>query len=217
MTKNQIAYAQHMEQSRHNLAGELETNRSNLARETETHRSNKANEKETKRSNKAREKETHRSNLANEALGNRNASENERANRARENETNRSNLANEALTGASIAAGIHNAQTSAAAQRYAADSSAAASRYASDTNAANVEKQIYSNEQQTKWKNQVSLIINDNNASNEAKANSIKQEANEIQSAYNQGKLTLEAFKQVSDLINRTWNNLGKVGMLLGK
>lgn len=106
MTQNQVAFAQYLEDARHNLAGEEDTDyynteisRHNLATETETARNNrviskettrhdKAVEKENKRSNKARERETKRSNKAREK-------ENTRSNKAREKENTRSNKARE--------------------------------------------------------------------------------------------------------------------------
>lgn len=93
MTTNQIEFAKHVEQSRHNREMEsqgrdtiTETKRSNVARETETNRSNVANESikrdtntinmlhfermdaETERSNRAREAETARANRARESI-----------------------------------------------------------------------------------------------------------------------------------------------------
>lgn len=90
MTTDQVEYAKHLEQSRHNQVGEKETARSNLAQEEETAKHNRNTEAETVRSNLANEKERHRSNKANEK-------ETKRANKAKENEQNRSNLANEAI------------------------------------------------------------------------------------------------------------------------
>nr|AVA30684.1 hypothetical protein [Picobirnavirus sp.]AVD97004.1 hypothetical protein [Picobirnavirus sp.]AVD97005.1 hypothetical protein [Picobirnavirus sp.] len=58
MTQNQIAYQQH-----------LERQRSNLAQENETHRANVEKEKENLRSNLAKEYENRRSNIAQETLG----------------------------------------------------------------------------------------------------------------------------------------------------
>lgn len=80
ITANQIAYAAHLENSRHNVAAEAETNRSNVAREGETFRHNVVTESETERSNKAREKETKRSNKATERLGKRTLKETKRHN-----------------------------------------------------------------------------------------------------------------------------------------
>lgn len=58
MTGNQIKYAEHLENVRHNVADEAETKRFHIVTSTET-----------ERSNRAREVETHRSNLVQEAIG----------------------------------------------------------------------------------------------------------------------------------------------------
>lgn len=95
MTQNQIAFAQYLENARHNMAGEEDTDyanaeisRHNLATETETARNNRVISKETTRHNKAFEKETRRSNKAREK-------ENTRSNKAREKENTRHNKATE--------------------------------------------------------------------------------------------------------------------------
>lgn len=51
MTKNQLAYQDHLEVVRANKAKETEQNRSNLAKERETERSNRVDERERKRHN----------------------------------------------------------------------------------------------------------------------------------------------------------------------
>lgn len=55
MTRNQIAYWEHKENVRHNIATEKETNRSNVVKEKETSRHNVVTEKETERHNRATE------------------------------------------------------------------------------------------------------------------------------------------------------------------
>lgn len=86
MTSNQIAYAQHREGVRHNLATETETYRSNVAKEAETNRHNVATEKEASRHNIVTENETSRHNVAQEQLG-----------WSQLQETNRHNLAAESI------------------------------------------------------------------------------------------------------------------------
>lgn len=95
MTSNQINYAVHLENVRHNVQQEGETKRSNLAREAETNRSNLVNEGETKRHNLAQESETKRHNLFGEDIATNTLEETKRSNRVREAETARSNRANE--------------------------------------------------------------------------------------------------------------------------
>lgn len=111
MTANQINYAKHLEEVRHNKATESETARHNIVGESqnyqslsETQRHNKATEDvqwgqlgvsqsvaaESIRHNTAMEAETNRSNVAKET-------ETNRANVAKETETNRHNLAQEWL------------------------------------------------------------------------------------------------------------------------
>lgn len=80
MTSNQIAYNQH-----------LETKRSNLAREAETHRSNVVNEIETQRANRAREGENYRHNTVTEGISLGTLLEGVRSNKARESENVRKN------------------------------------------------------------------------------------------------------------------------------
>lgn len=161
MTRNEIAYSQYLEQSRHNLAEEQETaannqrvhygnmrvigetNRHNLATETEANRSNRANEAENKRANQAREKEQRRSNKASEKLGRANLKETKRHNIAGETtanktlaETNRHNVVTETETNRSNIAneGLikYRTDTDAATSKYVADKNAAASKYAAD-------------------------------------------------------------------------------------
>lgn len=55
MTGNQIAYANYLENKRHNVSTEGETSRSNRAREAETTRHNVATERETWRHNTAQQ------------------------------------------------------------------------------------------------------------------------------------------------------------------
>lgn len=87
MTANQINYARHLEDKRHNEATESETKRNNLVVSTETNRHNLATEAEqartntindnhyqrmdaeTKRHNQVYEQETNRHNLATESIG----------------------------------------------------------------------------------------------------------------------------------------------------
>lgn len=83
MTNIQVAYAEHIENARHQVETEREANRHNVASEAETSKHNRATEKEarkvrkeTKRSNKAQEKlkkqqndETQRHNLVTEGQG----------------------------------------------------------------------------------------------------------------------------------------------------
>lgn len=78
MTRNQIAYHEHLEQSRHNQVSEKETERHNRATEklsnkqmTLNYNLGMSNLAETKRSNLAREAETNRHNLVVEAQTNR--------------------------------------------------------------------------------------------------------------------------------------------------
>lgn len=116
MTKNQIEYQKHLEQTRANIARESETNRANLAGEqlrgqelAETSRHNVVTEGETERSNRTKEAEAQRSNLAKEA------------------ETYRKNTASEAIAKQQVALGYstlaetesHNAATEQV-QKYAA-------------------------------------------------------------------------------------------------
>lgn len=107
MTHNQIEYAKHLENVRHNTVSEQETERSNratlsetsrhnVAFEQETHRSNVVNENEALRSHLAVETETHRSNVAKEQ-------ETQRSNIAKETETHRANLATELWRNQSLA------------------------------------------------------------------------------------------------------------------
>lgn len=76
MTSNQVAYAAHLEDVRHNTVSEQETERSNKAREAETSRHNQVWEQETSRHNQVVEQqgwasleETNRHNLATEDIG----------------------------------------------------------------------------------------------------------------------------------------------------
>lgn len=91
MTQMQVDWAKHLEQTRHDQAGEQETHRANVTAEKENIRSHKATEsiqksanKETKRANKSREKETHRSNKAQESLTKQAQKETKRHNKAGE-------------------------------------------------------------------------------------------------------------------------------------
>lgn len=70
MTNIQVAYAEHMENARHQVTTEVEQNRHNVATEAETSKHNRETErearkvrKETKRANKAREKLTKEQNV----------------------------------------------------------------------------------------------------------------------------------------------------------
>lgn len=55
MTNNQVNYAKHREDVRHNVVSEIETNRSNVARETETNRHNVVTTNEMERHNRETE------------------------------------------------------------------------------------------------------------------------------------------------------------------
>lgn len=100
MTRNQIAFAEHKENKRHNQelerqgrSGLSETHRANVAKESENYRSNVAREQENLRSHLINEAETRRSNLAQEDLSHyRNVTD-----RVRLGEQNRANVANEDL------------------------------------------------------------------------------------------------------------------------
>lgn len=75
MTRNQISYWQHVEQSRHNRATEKlqhEANEITIRGQDLTYKINLLNLQETERSNRAREAELNRHNLATEAQGMRN-------------------------------------------------------------------------------------------------------------------------------------------------
>lgn len=75
MTRNQISYWQHVEQSRHNRATEKlqhEANQITIRGQDLTYKINLLNLQETERSNRAREAELNRHNLATEAQGMRN-------------------------------------------------------------------------------------------------------------------------------------------------
>lgn len=84
MTHNQIAYANLIENRRHNKVVESETHRSNVANETEANRHNVSVENEANRHNVATEEETKRHNLINEAQGWAQIEETKRSNLARE-------------------------------------------------------------------------------------------------------------------------------------
>mgnify|MGYP000803976870 CR=1 FL=1 len=98
MTNNQINYAVHKENQRHNLVTEGETGRHNLAQEVETNRSNVARETETRRNNIASLNELNRHNQATEAQGWYNAYTQRAYTQGTLAETHRSNVAREALT-----------------------------------------------------------------------------------------------------------------------
>lgn len=94
MTKNQIDYAKHIEDQRHNIAVETETNRNNVAGLAETNRYNTLTTTETGRHNVAYLGETNRHNIATEKDAIRKTSINLFA----QNELERHNLAQEDLT-----------------------------------------------------------------------------------------------------------------------
>lgn len=100
MTRNQISYATHLENVRHNKATELqsskelaETSRHNVS----TEGIQSATQREQGRHNIATENETNRHNLVTEGQQGQVINEQVRHNYATENETNRSNLRNESI------------------------------------------------------------------------------------------------------------------------
>lgn len=214
MTQNQINYAKHIEQQRHNLATEsqdvaslAETTRSNKAREKETHRSNRSNERETKRSNKTRERETKRHNKATELTANKTLTEQNRHNLADEGirrdtntETNRHNLATENLTNKQIDTGLLQSRIAADATTTAASISAAAAKYAADLNKAaqdlRTKMDYVTNTNKTRSQEQIAA---DNRASNEAiNALNRMQQAinNNDKNAIENARLDIERRKQ---------------------
>lgn len=214
MTQNQINYAKHIEQQRHNLANETqdaanlaETARSNQVREKETHRANRVGERETKRSNKAREKETRRHNKATELNANQTLTEQNRHNLADEGirrdtnvETNRHNLATESLTNKQIDTGLLQSKISADATTTAASISAAATKYAADLNKAaqdlRTKMDYVTNTNKTRSQEQIAA---DNRASNESIAalNRMQQAIqNNDRNAIENAKLDIERRKQ---------------------
>lgn len=107
MTTNQIAYAQHLENQRSNMANEAERQRNNRAIEQEAYRSNRAREQISRESNainqlhySTSDRETARHNRATEELeGNRIAIQGRNVDLgyAQLSEQQRSNRANEAI------------------------------------------------------------------------------------------------------------------------
>lgn len=215
MTTVQVAYAEHLEQGRHNVATEQEANRHNVVTEAEQGRSNLENERIKRASNKierSKVKETKRYNKVQERQKDRELTERERANRASE-----ANSRHATDTNASTA--IQTAQIQ-------ADSHVAAA-----TIAANVSKEIaVLNDWREKLKTDAANARNANDnatAKAIAKANNYVKEAiasadrlqrayeasnhhevdsamveiqrirNQIQKDYNNGKLKIEAYEAI--------------------
>lgn len=203
MTQNQLTYMANLEQGRHNYATETEINRSNIANEQETKRSHIANETETHRSNVANETETKRSHLANES------------------ENQRTNLANEQIKREQTQASIQNAQTAAAATIAAAQINAATQQYIAQLNAYVSELMKKYDQQIAAGNNQTARIIQMDKSATEkyianlkhitdvigtaqnVNSNNVKNQLTklgmQIQSDYNKGKLSLEAYRTLKD------------------
>nr|AVX53454.1 putative ORF1 [Marmot picobirnavirus] len=98
MTRNQIAFQEHLEGKRHNVATENETYRNNVATLSETNRHNLVWEAETQRHNTQTEKAAFEANAINAAHFQR-----------MDQEGHRSNLANEAIAGINANTNAYNA------------------------------------------------------------------------------------------------------------
>lgn len=154
MTKNQIEFANYVEGSRHNRAGEEEVNRHNLATEVETHRNNTVQEywtgfnaTETQRSNQAKEVETSKHNRATEKQAKYELKETKKHNRATEKQAKkdlaeRKRAAKDTVAATKYSADrgkegrVESAAISADASKYAANTSANAAITAANINAA---------------------------------------------------------------------------------
>lgn len=170
MTNIQVAYAQHMENARHQVQTEVEQNRHNVATEAETSQHNRATEQEARKVRK----EAKRSNKANERLSAQRNAETAAHNRATEQQA-RNELAEQIQHNRNVESiNLTTAQMHTSAQIAAANIAAASAQAVAQLNAQIQLAISNANNYQKQLDRDASLAKNAQNAATSKQINNAK-------------------------------------------